>query len=71
MRDGAELRIATDDRGYLVWMLEHLLADRRFLWTAQRPAECSARPSDWPETRYEAKAKKAGKTCTYLRFLRV
>jgi len=36
----------------------------------ERPGDWRERPGDWPETRYEAKAKKAGKTCYFLRFSR-
>jgi len=71
MKPGAELRLATDDRGYLVWALERLMAHPRFQWIARSAADWRARPADWPETRYEAKAVKAGRVCTYLRFLRV
>jgi tRNA (guanine-N7-)-methyltransferase len=56
MREGAELRFATDDRGYLVWALERLTAHPAFAWMAQSCADWNMRPSDWPQTRYEAKA---------------
>ena len=71
MRSGAELRFATDDHGYLIWALERLMAHPAFRWMAQTPAEWRARPDDWPETRYEAKAKRGGRVCTFLRFFRV
>lgn len=71
MKPGAELRYATDDPGYLVWTLERLSAHRAFAWLANSPADWRARPHDWPETRYEAKAIRAGSTCTYLRFVRI
>ena len=70
MRQGAELRFATDDNSYLVWTLERLAAHASFAWLARSSADWRARSSDWPETRYEAKAKGAGDTCTYLRFVR-
>jgi tRNA (guanine-N7-)-methyltransferase len=71
MKPGAELRFATDDSGYLVWTLERLSAHPAFTWLANSAAGWRARPSDWPETRYEAKAIGAGDTCTYLRFARM
>jgi tRNA (guanine-N7-)-methyltransferase len=71
MKPAAELRFATDDPGYLVWALERLSAHPAFAWTAQSAADWRARPDDWPETRYEAKAKKAGRACGYFRFVRV
>jgi tRNA (guanine-N7-)-methyltransferase len=70
MKQGAELRFATDDNGYLVWTLERLAAHPAFEWLAARADDWRARPPDWPETRYEAKAIKAGAACTYLRFVR-
>ena len=70
MRAGAELRIATDHAGLRDWMLARLLAHRRFAWTAREAADWRRRPADWPETRYERKARAAGRACAYLRFVR-
>ena len=71
MKQGAELRFATDDNSYLVWTLERLMTHPAFVWLARSAADWRARPADWPETRYEAKAIRAGSTCTYLRFARI
>jgi tRNA (guanine-N7-)-methyltransferase len=68
---GAELRVATDDRDYLVWILERLTAHPAFRWRAEGPADWRQRPEDWPPTRYEQKAIAAGRTPAYLRFVRV
>lgn len=68
MRPGAELRFASDDPGYFSWALERLSAHPDFAWTASRPRDWSTRPSDWPETRYEAKALHGPPR--YLRFVR-
>jgi tRNA (guanine-N7-)-methyltransferase len=70
MADGAELRLATDDPGYLAWMLEHVTVHSAFSWTARRPADWRERPPDWPPTRYEEKARRAGRTPAFLRFER-
>lgn len=70
MEDGAELRLATDDTGYLGWMLEHTTAHPDFVWRARRPADWRDRPKDWPPTRYEEKAVAAGRRATFLRFAR-
>jgi tRNA (guanine-N7-)-methyltransferase len=67
---GAELRLATDDRDYLVWMLEHVTAHPDFSWLARRPADWRNRPADWPATRYEQKARAAGRNPAFLRFVR-
>jgi tRNA (guanine-N7-)-methyltransferase len=70
MQPGAELRLATDDPGYLVWMLEVLTAHPDFIWTARTAADWRERASDWPATRYEEKARAAGRTPAFLRFIR-
>ena len=44
MRDGAELRIATDDGGYLVWILERLQRSDAFLWTARTTVRLALPP---------------------------
>ena len=59
MRKGAELRLATDERGYLAWMLEHATAHPAFAWLARRPSDWRERPADWPPTRYEEKARRS------------
>jgi tRNA (guanine-N7-)-methyltransferase len=70
MTDGAELRLATDDPGYQSWMLEHVTSHPAFAWSARRPGDWRDRPDDWPATRYEEKARKAGRTPIFLRFKR-
>jgi tRNA (guanine-N7-)-methyltransferase len=70
MIDDGELRLATDDPGYLSWMLEYTTAHPAFAWTARRVADWRKRPPDWPPTRYEEKARKAGRTPAFLRFRR-
>lgn len=67
MRGGSELRIATDDDGYLEWILEHMDRQRGFSETWRG----TARPDDWPPTRYERKAVSAGRTSTFLRYARL
>ena len=70
LTDGAELRIATDDPGYLEWILRHLRGHPHFAWQASGPADWRDRPSDWPATRYEEKAYKAGRTPAFLTYKR-
>ena len=70
MRAGAELRLATDHDDYLDRMLEQLTSHGAFAWTAACADDWRQRPADWPETRYEAKARAAGVKSTYLRFAR-
>ena len=71
MKAGAELRFASDDASYMEWALERLTAHPKFAWLARRAADWRTRPDDWPQTRYEAKAIRQGRACTYLRFARV
>jgi tRNA (guanine-N7-)-methyltransferase len=71
MKDGAELRLATDDLGYLEWMLAVGTVHRDFAWLAEGPADWRERPADWPPTRYEAKAIAAGRRPYFLRLRRL
>ena len=70
MRDGAELRAASDDPKMQAWMLKQLLESPEFVWTACAAADAFGRPDDWPGTRYEAKAVAAGRRPIYLTFRR-
>lgn len=70
LKDGAELRLASDDMGLVRWMLEHAWSHPAFAWLAQGPHDWRQRPSDWPPTRYEQKAIAAGRRPVYLRFRR-
>jgi len=70
MKEGAELRLATDDIGYLRAMLELVPAHPAFAWQARGPADWLRRPPDWPATRYEAKAIAAGRIPHFLRLTR-
>ena len=68
LKPGAELRFATDDKSYLPYALERLMAHPAFEWTAASPRDWKARPDGWPPTRYEAKAIKGPPS--YLGFVR-
>lgn len=70
MTDGAELRLATDDAGYMAWILRIALAHPAFDWVARRPGDWRRRPDDWPSTRYEQKNRSGGKGPIFLRFRR-
>jgi tRNA (guanine-N7-)-methyltransferase len=71
LKSGAELRFATDHADYGVWALERLQAHSQFRWLAQASEDWRGRAPDWPQTRYEAKAIKAGRAPLYLRFARL
>ncbi len=71
MKPGAELRFASDDKTYVSWALERFMAHSDIKWLATSAEDWRTRPADWPETRYEAKAIKAGRACVYLRLRRI
>ena len=62
LRDGAELRFATDIDDYAGWTLARIARSHAFAWTAETACEW-LRPWDgWSGTRYEARAiRKAGR----------
>lgn len=83
LADGAELRIATDHLEYYRWILRHVLdrpvldqpvldqnvpGAKLFSMSAEGAGDVQRRPPGWPQTRYEAKAKVAGRLCHYLTF---
>ena len=70
LKPGGLLRIASDIPDYIAWCLVHLARDPAFLWAAETPSDWRTPPQDWPGTRYEAKALKAGRVPTYLDFRR-
>jgi tRNA (guanine-N7-)-methyltransferase len=70
MKDGAELRLATDDDNYLCWMLERVTNHPSFEWLARTSRDWRARPTDSQPTRYEEKAHAAGRAPTFLRLRR-
>ena len=63
---GAEWRLATDDPVHQAWAGE-VLAGQEFFTFAAPAAE---RPAGWPATRYEAKARAAGRPVLYWRLIR-
>jgi tRNA (guanine-N7-)-methyltransferase len=68
LKPGSELRFATDDKSYLPYALERLMAHPAFDWLAQGPSDWKFRTPDWPPTRYETKAIKGPPA--FLRFAR-
>ncbi len=70
LKDGAELRIATDHQDYRRWILARLLENSDFTWQADGPENWHKRSADWPATRYEQKALEAGRKSAYMTFIR-
>jgi tRNA (guanine-N7-)-methyltransferase len=71
LRIGGELRIGTDHTDYGNWILRHMVQRTDFEWQAECPGDWRVRPDDWPQTRYEAKAVREGRSSIYLRYTRV
>ena len=71
VRPQGEFRFASDIPDYVAWTLERLIRSPHFGWTAERADDWR---NPWPgftSTRYEAKAKREGRTPCYLIFKRV
>lgn len=73
LRDDGELRFASDIPDYVAWTLAHIRrfnesAKNRLEWLAESPADWRERPADWPQTRYEEKARREGRQPAYLTF---
>lgn len=73
MKDGGELRFASDIPDYVNWVLKHIAAHNalgksQFVWKNKSLDECRQRPDDWPQTRYEQKALRENRVPAYLRF---
>lgn len=69
MKDDAQLRVASDHPDYIAWTLEQL-GDHPVFTPIRPAAEWHERPADWPETRYEAKARAQGRAPVFLTFRR-
>lgn len=70
LRSGGEFRLGTDDPTYCRWSMMVMNQRTDFVWQAHRPADFLTRPADWPETRYERKARRKGHEVWYFRYIR-
>lgn len=70
LRTGGVLRVSSDIPDYIRWTLMHAQNAPDFTWTAEKSSDWRTAPADWPETRYEAKARRVGRTPAYLQFQR-
>ncbi len=70
MSGGAILRVASDIPEYIEWTLDHLAQRPEFALLGDPATEFREPWSDWPGTRYEAKALREGRTPAYLTFQR-
>ena len=70
MKPGAELRVGTDHPTYMMWLMMMMQNQKDFIWIAESSRDWRTPPSDWPETRYAAKAKASSTPCAYFTFLK-
>ena len=68
IRPGGIFRLVSDIPAYIEWTLAHVAKRADFTWTAERAGDWLLPFPDWPGTRYEAKAIRAGRVPTYLTF---
>jgi tRNA (guanine-N7-)-methyltransferase len=71
LKSGGEFRFGTDHQVYLRHALMIMRRHRDlFEWLCESREGFERRPGGWPETRYEAKARKLGHEVWYFRFRR-
>lgn len=68
---GGEFRLGTDDPVYCRWAMMVMAKRPDFDWLAETADDFLIRPGGWPETRYEAKARRQGREVWYFRYRRV
>jgi tRNA (guanine-N7-)-methyltransferase len=71
LKPGGVFRFASDIDDYAGWTLVRAARCPALAWTADTAAAWTNAWSDWPGTRYEAKALVAGRPPTYLEFRRI
>ncbi len=70
LKPGGEFRFGTDHPIYCRWAMMQMDRRRDFDWLIETPADFQHRPADWPQTRYEAKARRLGHEVWYFRYRR-
>lgn len=70
LKPGGEFRFGTDHPVYLRWALMQMQRRRDFEWQVEEADDFLTRPADWPETRYERKARRLGHEVWYFRYLK-
>ncbi len=71
LEPGGEFRFGTDHPVYCRWAMMIMRQRRDFEWLAEMPADFLTRPGGWPETRYEAQARRIGHEVWYFRYRRL
>ena len=71
LKPGCEFRLGTDDPTYCAHAMMVMNQRHDFVWQAQGAGDFLTRPDDWPETRYERKARTKGHEVWYFRYVRM
>ena len=71
LSSGGELRFATDIADYAAYALARVLRSPNFVWTAEAASDWRQPWRDFSGTRYEAKAKREGRTPGYFIFRKI
>jgi tRNA (guanine-N7-)-methyltransferase len=72
LKPGGEFRFGTDHPIYLRWALMQMARRDEFAWQIETARDFQHRPADWPETRYERKARSVfGHEVWYFRYLKM
>jgi tRNA (guanine-N7-)-methyltransferase len=71
LKPGGEFRFGTDHPIYVRWAMMQMDRRRDFEWQISIAQDFQVRPDDWPETRYERKARTVfGHEVWYFRYIR-
>jgi tRNA (guanine-N7-)-methyltransferase len=70
LKGDGEFRFVSDIDDYVAWTLDHLLRSPEFVWTAERADDWRKPWSGFTHTRYGQKARREGRSATYLTFRR-
>lgn len=71
LKSGGKFRFGTDHPVYCRWAMMVMGQRDDFKWLAKGPEDFLERPDDWPETRYEKKARRQGHEVWYFRYRRL
>ena len=71
LKPGGLFCFASDIDTYVNWVLQHIDRHGGFEWTARNASDWLSEFTDWPGTRYEAKARREGRRSAYLTFRKV
>jgi tRNA (guanine-N7-)-methyltransferase len=71
LKPGGEFRLGTDDPTYCRWSTMVMNGRHDLVWQAKTADDFLTRPADWPETRYERKARRQGHEVWYFRYVRI